>query len=210
MADSSCLWSALHSVRIKNLLPDESGVELERRVESEVERRRVFFFFSFLMETSIWQGHGPSSFISICGLSLISCPPVYLPHLSAGRCLRYTNFMTDPSPIKKEWVCNFLSHTNTHIPVRLTCPSVRDSVVLFGCLSLSDDRPVLKCQPTLRAKEKHYTAAPCHAGRHHPRSGFNFSASHRRGHRSARLFVCARNRERERERGKKKARNPFF
>lgn len=136
MADSSCLWSALHSVHIKNLLPDESGVELERRVESEVERRRVFFFLFFLMETSIWQGHGPSSFISICGLSLISCPPVYLPHLSAGRCLRYTNFMTDPSPIKKEWVCNFLSHINTHIPVCLSCPSVRDSVMLFGCLSL--------------------------------------------------------------------------
>lgn len=95
-----------------------------------------FFFLFFLMETSIWQGHGPSSFISICGLSLISCPPVYLPHLSAGRCLRYTNFMTDPSPIKKEWVCNFLSHINTHIPVCLSCPSVRDSVMLFGCLSL--------------------------------------------------------------------------
>lgn len=26
------------------------------------------------------------------------------------------------------------------------------------------------------AKEEHYTAAPCHAGRHHPHSGFNFPA----------------------------------
>lgn len=146
MADSSCFWSALHSVHIRHLLPDESGVELERRVESW-EAVCFFFFPFFLMETSIWQGHGPSSFISICGLSLISCPPVYLPHLSAGRCLRYTNFMTDSSPIKKkEWVCNFLSHINTRFPV---CLTARLSVTLSCCsaLSLCDDRPILKCQP---------------------------------------------------------------
>lgn len=31
-----------------------------------------------------------------------------------------------------------------------------------------------KCQVTLRAKEEHYTAAPCHAGTHYPHSGFFF------------------------------------
>lgn len=46
MADSSCFWSALHSVHIRHLLPDESGVELERRVESW-EAVCFFFFPSF-------------------------------------------------------------------------------------------------------------------------------------------------------------------
>lgn len=59
------------------------------------------------------------------------------------------------------------------------CPSVcsLDSPL---CLHLFNDHPTLKCQVTLRAKEEHYTAAPCHAGRHHPHSGFNFSAFYRR------------------------------
>lgn len=85
MAHSSCLWSALHSVHMKNLLSDESGVELERKAESEVERR-----WRFLMGTSIWQGH---SFLLLhfhqwpVTHAFISRPSVYLPHLSAGHFL---------------------------------------------------------------------------------------------------------------------------
>lgn len=91
MADSSCLWSALHSVHIKNPLSDESGVELERKVETEVERR-----WGFLMGASIWQGHSSSSFISICGLSLMPSFPVRL--FTCLTCLQvtfsaYTNFI---------------------------------------------------------------------------------------------------------------------
>lgn len=59
------------------------------------------------------------------------------------------------------------------------CPSVC-SLGSPLCLHLFIDHPTLKCQVTLRAKEEHYTAAPCHAGRHHPHSGFNFSAFYRR------------------------------
>lgn len=91
MADSSCLWSTLYSVHIKNLFLDESEVELERKVESEVERR-----WGFLMETSIWQGHSSSSSISICGLSLTPSFPAWM--FTCLTCLQvtfsaYTNFI---------------------------------------------------------------------------------------------------------------------
>lgn len=57
--------------------------------------------------------------------------------------------------------------------------------------------PLSKCQVTPRAKEEHYTAAPCHAGRHHPHSGFNFSAFYCRASECtfARVCMCEKSRK---------------
>lgn len=86
--------------------------------------------------------------------------------------LKYTN----GSGTEPDFVCcamSSLKYKPTCLPVY--CPSVCSPL----CLHLFNDHPTLKCQVTLRAKEEHYTAAPCHAGRHHPHSGFNFSAFYR-------------------------------
>lgn len=148
------------------------------------------------METSIWQGHSSFSFISICGWpvthAFISCLPVYLPHLSAGHFICYTNFIHFcglPSPWNNK---KFFSVISSPTQTRL-CLSVLLPVCLSCCLTL---HPFCNTNRPLRAKEKHYTAAPCHAGRHHPHSGFNFCATYCR-HQSPHLFVsvCARRRE---------------
>lgn len=126
MADSSCLWSTLYSVHIKNLSLDESEVELERKVESKVERR-----WGFLMETSVWQGHSSSS-ISIYGLSLTPFFPVWMftcltcLQVTLPRLYKFYSFQRSDrlaTIIKKNRLCvefGLYCHINTHMHVCLT------------------------------------------------------------------------------------------
>lgn len=103
----------------------------------------------FLMETSIWQGHSSSSFLSISSLSLTPSLPVWM--FTCLTCLlltfsAYTNFihfhwLTDWAQWK--WMCvfGFLHHINTQRRLSVLLP-----VFLWFCLTICDDRPILNAK----------------------------------------------------------------
>lgn len=86
--------------------------------------------------------------------------------------------------------CTMLPTPNTSsLPSQLYCLPVCSLGSLPGFIS-SMTTPLSKCQVTLRAKEEHYTAAPCHAGRDITHTQVLISLLFTAGHRSAHSPVC--------------------
>lgn len=130
-----------------------------------------------LMETSIWQGHSSSSFISICGLSLMPPSPVWV--FTRFTCLRvtfsaYTNFIhfQGRTAGRSRNSCVW-----TLAPAR-ACPCYSPPLSLCSTV----DRRIFGANhPCMR--EKHYTAAPWRTGKHHASSGWSCFCR-------VRLFAC--------------------
>lgn len=119
MADSSALWSALHSLGTKNPLLDEKPP----RTREEFGKWKlpsggedgggwgVEGWWVFLMETSRWQGRGSGTYISICGLSVTPLFPLRLftcvDHLQVTFAARHI-FISDWPRLERQKACRRL------------------------------------------------------------------------------------------------------
>lgn len=178
MVDSSRLWSTLHSVPQR--IFSEMKVELILRGKSKVKLRgsREFWWrhpFDRAIVPPLFPFmacHSRFHFLSACLPASPACRSlsllIQLLFVLVGWQTRHTK------KIMHMWV-DFLCHKHTNGCLS-HCLCV--TVILFNSLrwlahftTLTD----LACQ-----EEKHYTAAPCHAGRYYPFSGFNFSVKYNR------------------------------
>lgn len=172
MVDSSRLWSTLHSVpHRESFLRWKWSWSWEESPKWSWEAAGSFDGDIHL--TGLFMAcHSRFHFLSACLPASPACRSlsllIQLLFILVGWQTRHTK------KIMHMWV-DFLCHKHTNGCLS-HCLCV--TVILFNSLrwlahftTLTD----LACQ-----EEKHYTAAPCHAGRYYPFSGFNFSVKYNR------------------------------